>query len=64
MQVKPGHWIRIVHFAFPGDEPFEIERGIMLGNAADEIIARLVTSGQYMGHTGPGDVDRVGELRL
>ena len=59
-----GRTVLLVHLAFTGDEPFEIELGIMLGNAADEIIAGLVPAGQYMGNAGSGDIDGVGELSL
>ena len=47
-----------------GDEPLEVQFGIMLGNAADKVIARFVPAGEDVRNTRTRDVDRVGELCL
>lgn len=62
--LETGRGVLLVHFAPSADEPFEIELGIMLGNAAYEIIAGLVPSGQNVGNAGARDFDRIGELCL
>ena len=54
----------VVHPSAAGDQPLEIELGVLPGHPLDEIETWFVPSRQDVGNARSGDADTVGELGL